>query len=121
VGEAGTMSVCPRGHEVGPFAKFCAKHGSPVFQNCSCGARWPTVRVGYFGSGPAHFCTQCGQPGPWVSRRERVLWLKDRLDADLDEATALELRELLDRLERDISSSQTQLLAVVLNEPDWRR
>jgi hypothetical protein len=115
------MSVCPRGHEVGPFAKFCAKHGSPVFQNCSCGARWPTVRVGYFGSGPAHFCTQCGQPGPWVSRRERVLWLKDRLDADLDEATALELRELLDRLERDISSSQTQLLAVVLNEPDWRR
>ncbi len=54
--------------------------------------------MGYGGRGPQDFCSMCGHPGQWVSRRDRVLWLKDRLDTDLDDATALELRELLDRL-----------------------
>ena len=47
----------------------------------------------------ANFCVECGRPGPWVSRADRIAWLKDRLlEEQLDEATKLELREVLDRL-----------------------
>jgi hypothetical protein len=82
-----------------PAARFCPTHGSPLFDVCpSCGELWRIIRKGDAGRGPQDFCSMCGHPGQWISRRDRVQWLKDRLDDDLDEATALELRELLDRL-----------------------
>ena len=47
----------------------------------------------------AKFCQACSHPAPWVSHRERILWIRDRLhEESIDPAAALELREVVDRI-----------------------
>ncbi len=96
------MAFCTRdGHSIKhPDHRYCPVHGSPLLLKCpNCDAFWPMVRVGYFGEGGGDFCNRCACPAPWVSRRNLVLWIKDRItEEQLEPATALELRELLDRL-----------------------
>lgn len=97
--------VCTRnGHLLDdPRGDYCPEHGSRIITSCDgCGSPWGVI--GAMSEDPfeeqgAQFCERCGFPGPWVSRGERIAWLKDRLlEQGLGNATALELRELLDEL-----------------------
>ena len=94
--------VCTRdGHLFDDWpGDYCPEHGSPVILDCSrCGARWGVIPEGDFEERGARFCSQCGSPGPWVSRIELIEWLKDRLpEQGLSHAEILELREALDRI-----------------------
>src|SRR5262245_37605804 len=109
--------ICPAtGHVVThPRGVFCPDHGAPLFTNCPvCGKAWlprgsvPTLS----GEDPARdFCDYCAHPGPWVSREQRLMWIKGRLhDQGLDEATQLELREAFDRM-REMDPGDTRTLA----------
>ena len=99
MGEAEALKICPRGHLVRyDEMTYCDVHGSPTFHLCRCGRPWRIVRDELGRHEPVRFCPDCSEPGEWVSRGERILWLRDRLDNDLDKATALELCELLSRL-----------------------
>ena len=97
--------VCSRdGHLMEyPEGDFCPEHGSRIFTNCQvCGEHWKVIASEndpYEEQG-AKFCVKCAQPAAWVSREERIGWLKDRLDEDqsLDPADRQKLRAILDRL-----------------------
>ena len=84
-----------------PEGVFCPFHGTPMFRECSeCKRPWTTVgaHTGY-GTVGADFCVHCAQPGPWVSRKKRIAWIKGLLHTQkLDDATELELRDALDLL-----------------------
>jgi hypothetical protein len=81
---------------------YCPTHGAAIFDSCDhCGKRWTRrIQTGYGGVyAAAPFCAECSYPAPWVSRRQLLDWLKDRItDERLEPAVTLELRELLDRL-----------------------
>jgi len=94
--------VCSRdGHLIEePDGRYCPEHGSPIFSECpSCGEPWGTIAGTLFDEDGAKFCYACSHPAPWVSHRDRVLWVRDRLEeGKIDPATAVELREVLDRI-----------------------
>ncbi len=97
--------VCSRdGHLIEyPEGDFCPEHGSRIFTNCQvCGEHWRVIgsEDDPFGEQGAKFCVRCAHPAAWVSREERIGWLKDRLDEDqsLDPADRQKLRAILDRL-----------------------
>lgn len=103
--------ICPAtGHSVisgrGPTvppAPFCPDHGVRIFQNCrTCNARWPTTWAGYHdpnGRG-SDFCDQCGLPAPWLSREDRIDWLRNQIQTDpkVPPETRYELEDVLARL-----------------------
>jgi hypothetical protein len=94
--------VCPAsGHIVeDPDGPFCTRHGSPLMTRCAaCGTDWTATRdeLAPFGERGADFCAACGFPAPWLSRRQLIQWLRDRLnDAELDAATRVDLRAVLE-------------------------
>ncbi len=94
--------VCPRdGHLVeDPEGGYCPEHGSPLFGDCPrCGNPRSTIPGTLYEEQGARFCAICSHPTPWVSHPERILWIRDRLhEESIDPATALELREVLDRI-----------------------
>jgi hypothetical protein len=82
-----------------PKGEFCPQHGTPLLDACpKCSADWEFM--GYMTNDVgADFCVHCSHPGPWVSRKKRIAWIKGRLHQHgLDQATELELRDALDRL-----------------------
>lgn len=87
--------VCSRdGHLLdSPEGQYCPEHGSRVFEKCpTCDAHWSVIRG-------AHFCTNCAHPAPWVSRDERIRWLRDRVsDYHKDPAEVVKLQAMLDKL-----------------------
>jgi hypothetical protein len=89
------------GHDVRSDVRNCPLHGAPVFRLCRrCEASWPAVLKDYSGrSWAADLCESCGEPAPWVSRAQRVAWIKARLRQEgLDSATERELNDLIDVL-----------------------
>lgn len=114
--------VCTRdGHLFDEIpGNYCPEHGSPIITHCSrCGASWPVIGGEAFEEQGAHFCAQCGYPGPWVSRSERIAWLKDRLlEQGLNNATVLELRELLDEL-TPMKPEDNRAIAVLKRLKEW--
>jgi hypothetical protein len=100
--------ICSRdGHTVeahqGYDVAYCPDHGSPLFENCAaCGTPWQIMPPGAgrtYHHEASRFCPFCSFPAPWVSRTERLQSIKDRLTAaGLDPETALQLREVLDKL-----------------------
>jgi hypothetical protein len=75
-------------------------HGASLLSHCpSCGEWWTSVQVSYFGRAGAKFCTSCGEPAPWLSRRELIGWLAERVaEQEDDPAVRLELVGLLEKL-----------------------
>src|SRR5262249_17104677 len=57
----------------------------PVFRECSrCGTRWMFMVRHSYSSTPdsgVDFCTMCGEPGPWLTRRDLLAWIKNLLRA----------------------------------------
>ncbi len=104
----GRYRLCPRGHYAGREFTFCPEHGAPLYDVCKCKAEW-VDHPNKLWEVPADFCVSCGRPAPWVSRKDLIGWIKDRLAFDeLDRATALSLREILDRLaEMDPNDDKT--------------
>ena len=97
--------VCSRdGHLIEyPEGDFCPDHGSRIFTNCQvCGEHWRVIASedDPLEEQGAKFCVRCAHPAAWVSREERIGWLKDRLDDDqsLDPAERQNLRTILDEL-----------------------
>lgn len=94
--------VCPSGHAITePLGDYCPEHGARLFEVCrDCNTPWPLLGgVGIYRTYPGDFCVGCGRPGAWISREQRLDWIGDRLlEESLDEAKALELREMLQRL-----------------------
>jgi hypothetical protein len=94
--------VCPAsGHIVeDPDGPFCTRHGTPLMTRCgACGTDWTATRDEHspFGERGADFCAACGFAAPWLSRRQLIQWLRDRLNAaELDTATRVDLREVLE-------------------------
>jgi hypothetical protein len=91
----------------------CPKHGVRLFQVCkSCKSRWPSVRSLSGNDKGASFCTNCGAPGPWLSRSDLVQWLQHQVQASFDvpASTRLELRATLDRL-RGMDAGDTKTTA----------
>jgi hypothetical protein len=111
--------ICPEtGHTLNhPSGQYCPHHGARLFDRCSkCGDRWTSVpaRHGYWGEDGADFCVHCGHPGPWVSKRQRIDWLRAKLleQRDLDDATKLELSELLGRLTVAEQTTEAQVQTI---------
>jgi hypothetical protein len=80
---------------------FCRDCGARVLTECeACETPIPGLPVGVGGKyRPPDFCLECGTPYPWLSRRGRIYLLENMLDdAELDPATELEARELLEAL-----------------------
>lgn len=114
-------AVCKRGHtrsdsvKIGPSVTvhdshlrlegdYCAECGAAVIRRCeACSApiRGRAAGISEFYS-PPHFCDECGEPHPWLSRAGRVHLLQNRLDAepDLDPAVRLKLADQLEALRR---------------------
>lgn len=93
--------VCSRdGHFVEGDAKYCSEHGSRIFSRCpGCGEPWTAMPGTLFDEVGSNFCYVCSYPAPWVSRQDRMMWIRDRLqEVELDPATRLELQEILDHL-----------------------
>ena len=108
------MIVCTHdGHlEDDPEGPYCPRHGTPLFSECpNCGQPWTTIGVSMYTEVGSDFCVHCAHPGPWVSRKKRLAWIKGRLhEQGLDEATQLELREALDRL-KDMDPGDSRTIA----------
>jgi len=109
-----TVASYPHGPSTAP-PPFCPHHGVKLFQNCrTCGAPWPVTSVGSYSANPnagASFCSQCGAPATWLSRRELVQWLKAQVQAsDVEAAERLELQGVLDRL-ADMDPGDTRAIA----------
>ena len=119
--------VCPaEGHLVrrnlvspGKVARgdsHCPKHGVRLFRVCkSCKAKWPFVHAGRGYSRQetgASFCTNCGEPAPWLSRLELIQWLQHQVQASFDvpASTRRELRTILEKL-RDMDAGDTKTVA----------
>jgi hypothetical protein len=62
--------------------------------NCArCGGEWSVtadVSVGYDAAKGTDFCSHCGTPAPWLSRKKLVQWLKGQA-FDLEPARRLEV------------------------------
>lgn len=84
--------------------QYCPEHGSRIFTNCpTCGGHWGVIgdEANPFEERGAHFCTNCATSGPWVSREERINWLRDRVaEYHQDPAEVMKLQEVLDRLKQ---------------------
>jgi len=84
----------------------CPLHGALLFRDChQCSAPWPTSPTGpKVGPAsvcePAGSCTNCGAPGPWLSRVVLVkaiqYWV--RASSSLPLSARIELRAVLERL-----------------------
>ena len=104
-------AVCKRGHVITGdmttvhVADHCTDCGARVLTECpECRAyirglyHLPSAADRHFEA--PKFCENCGAPFPWVGRQERIYELQNILDddEDLDEATKLWVREMLDRV-----------------------
>ena len=98
--EGRRIFICPAtGHAVkDPVGPFCGDHGAKMFADCPvCGSEWP-LTWDPRGKG-TDFCAHCGNPAPWLSRKELIQWLKAGVQAtDLEPAKRRELQEALDRI-----------------------
>ena len=107
-------AVCTHdGHvEFEPEGQYCPRHGTPLLTRCpKCSQPWKIVNVSMIHDVGSDFCIHCAHPGPWVSREKRLGWIKGRLHQQgLDEATELELREALDRI-NDMDPGDTRTIA----------
>ncbi len=97
--------VCSRdGHLIEyPEGDFCPEHGSRIFTNCQvCEEHWRVIASedDPLEEQGAKFCVRCAHPAAWVSREERIGWLKDRLDDEqsLDPAERQKLKAILDKM-----------------------
>ena len=96
--------ICPAtGHAVDePDGEFCGDHGARLFTHCrTCSGEWSVTwdPKTYDGEKGTDFCSRCGSPAPWLSRRKLIQWLKAQVQASaLEAAQQLELREVLDRI-----------------------
>ena len=106
--------ICPAtGHTEDRYAPLgalraadaiCPRHGVPLFRDCPvCGSPWPMLTE--YGDKPtkgANFCRRCASPAPWLTRDDLIGWLQAQIEvaSDIPATTRLELRELLDRLQR---------------------
>ena len=84
----------------------CAECGAKILIECpTCGqgirGRYIVPGVVNLGQtySPPDFCDSCGLPFPWAGRQARIYELQNLLDEeDLDDATALTVREQLQAL-----------------------
>jgi hypothetical protein len=108
------VRICPAtGHVIDPHssaAAFCPDHGVRLFQDCSkCGEPWPvTTKQDAFDYSDEtyptdgnNFCDTCGTPAPWLTREQKMTWIRHQLQAsrDIDPATRDELVEVIGRLQ----------------------
>ncbi len=70
-----------------------------MFSDCpACGSEW-SLTWDSRGEKGTDFCAHCGNPAPWLSRKELIQWLKAGVQAtDLEPAKRRELQEALDRI-----------------------
>ncbi len=106
--------ICPHNGHVDndPDGAYCGDHGRKFFSECpTCGGEWSVAwdPKSFDGEKGTDFCSHCGTPAPWVSRRKLVQWLKDA-GSDLEPAKRLELQEILDRI-ADMSPDDDKALA----------
>jgi len=90
-----------------PWVTAGPMSSSPRSAACSPSPRRPPPKS-FDGEKGTDFCSHCGTPAPWVSRRKLVHWLKDA-GSDLEPAKRLELQEIPDRI-ADISPDDAKAL-----------
>lgn len=61
------MSYCPQGHYLALEDKFCSRCGQEPVTECQNGHPYKGSFDSYGDEERVAYCTECGQPFPWVT------------------------------------------------------